>query len=222
VWDLNYPDASRFEGLILWGGGTQGPPAVPGTYKARLTLNQETQETEFVVLPDPRSKATPEDLKAQFDFLRDVRQKLTETHDAVRDIRTMRAQLKTITAPLKGQANAKDVVDAAGTIEKKMTQIEESLYQTKNKSDQDPLNFPIQLNNKLANLASQVGNGSYRPTEQAEAFKREVLNQINQQLTQLRVLKEQDIPALNKLIRDKGVDAITLPKAPAPVVPGTM
>ena len=222
VWDLGYPDASRFEGLILWGGGTQGPRATPGTYKARLTVGQETQETEFVVLPDPRSKATPEDLKAQFDFLRDVREKLTETHDAVRDIRTMRAQMKGITAPLKGLPNAKDVVDAAGTIDKKMTLIEESLYQTKNKSDQDPLNFPIQLNNKLANLASQVGNGSFRPTAQAEAFKREVLEQINQQLSQLRMVKEQDIPALNKLIRDKGVDAITLPKAPAQAVPGAL
>ena len=222
VWDLGYPDASRFEGLILWGGGTQGPRATPGTYKARLTVNQETQETEFVVLPDPRSKTTPEDLRVQFDFLRDVREKLTETHNAIRDIRTIRGQMKGITAPLKGQSNAKDVVDAAGAIDQKMTRIEESLYQTKNKSDQDPLNFPIRLNNKLANLASQVGNGSYRPTAQAEAFKREALEQINQQLSQLKMLKEQDIPALNKLIRDKGVDAITLPKALTPAVSGTM
>jgi hypothetical protein len=222
VWDLGYPDASRFEGLILWGGGTQGAPAMPGTYKARLTLNQETQETDFVVLPDPRSKATPADLKAQFDFLRDVQQKLTETHDAIRDIRTMRGQLKSITAPLKGQENAKAVVESADAIEKKMTAIEEQLYQTKNKSDQDPLNFPIQLNNKLANLASQVGSGNYRPTEQAEAFKKEVMEQINQQLLKFRMVKEQDIPALNKLIRDKGVDAITLPKAPARTAPSSL
>ena len=222
VWDLTYPDASSFEGLILWGGGTQGPKAVPGAYKARLTLNQETQETAFTVLPDPRSKAVPQDLQAQFDFLKDVQQKLTETHDAIRDIRTVRGQLNTITVPLKGQANAKDVVESAGAIEKKMTQIEEALYQTKNKSDQDPLNFPIQLNNKLANLASQVSAGNFRPTEQAVAFKKEVMEQINQQLTQFKMVKEQDIPALNKLIRDKSVDAITLPKQPAPAPPSSL
>ena len=67
-----------------------------------------------------------------------------------------------------------------------------------------------------------MGNGGYRPTAQAEAFKKEVIEQINQQLSQLRMVKEQDIPALNKLIRDKGVDAITLPKAPAQAVPGAM
>jgi len=151
-----------------------------------------------------------------------VRQKLTETHDAIRDMRTIRGQLKTITAPLKGQANAKDVVDSAGVIDKKMTQVEEALYQTKNKSDQDPLNFPIQLNNKLANLASQVSNGDYRPTEQAEAFKKEVLEQINQQLSQFRMIKEQEIPALNKLIRDKNVDAITLPQPLPPTAPSSL
>ncbi|UOG72826.1 glycosyl hydrolase [Hymenobacter tibetensis] len=216
VWDLRYPDASQFEGLILWGGGTQGPKAVPGTYKARLTLNQQTQETTFTVLPDPRSKATPQDLQAQFSFLQEVQQKLTETHDAIRDIRTIRGQLSTITGPLKDHANAKDVLELAGDIEKKITQIEEVLYQTKNKSGQDPLNFPIRLNNKLANLVGQASTGDYRPTEQAIAVKKEVTEQITQQLTQFKTLKEQEIPALNKLIRDKNVDAITLPKPSPP------
>ncbi|TGE18986.1 WD40/YVTN/BNR-like repeat-containing protein [Hymenobacter elongatus] len=219
VWNLSYADASRFEGLILWGGGTQGPRAVPGTYKARLTLNNETQETTFAVLPDPRSKATPQDLQAQFDYLREVQQKLTETHDAIRDIRTVRGQLKTLTAPLKDQAALKDVLDSASAIEKKMTRIEETLYQTKNKSDQDPLNFPIRLNNKLANLVSQASTGDFRPTEQATAFKKDVVGQIDEQLGLLRQVKEQDIPALNKLIRDKNVDAIVLPKSAATVPP---
>ena len=217
VWDLTYPDASRFEGLVLWAGGTQGPKALPGTYTARLTVQGQTQETTLTVLPDPRSTAAPEDRQAQFDFLRDVQMKLTETHDAIRDIRSLRGQLRAIAAPLKGQENAKDVVDAAGTIEKKMTQIEELLYQTKNKSGQDPLNFPIQLNNKLAALAGQAGTGDFRPTAQAVAFKQEVIERINQQLGQLKLIKEQDLPALNKLIRDKNVDAIALPKPSAPV-----
>ena len=221
VWDLTYPDASRFEGLILWGGGTTGPKALPGTYTARLTVQGQTQETTITVLPDPRSKAAPEDLKAQFDFLRDVQMKLTETHDAIRDIRTIRGQLKTITAPLKGQENAKDVVDSAGAIEKKMTQIEEQLYQTKNKSGQDPLNFPIQLNNKLAALAGQASTGDFRPTAQAVAFKQEVIERINQQLSQFKLIKEQELPALNKLIRDKNVDAIALPKPSAPTNPSS-
>ncbi|WP_345110377.1 WD40/YVTN/BNR-like repeat-containing protein [Hymenobacter algoricola] len=219
VWDLSYPGASKFEGLVLWGGGTQGPKVVPGTYKVRLTVNQETQETAFSVRPDPRSPATPQDLQAQFDFLRDVQQKLTETHDAIRDIRTIRGQLKTLTGPLKEQTAAKEIVDAAEAIDKKMTTIEETLYQTKNRSGQDPLNFPIRLNNKLANLTGQVNSGDFRPTEQAVAYKKEVIGQIDAQLSQLRQIREQDVPALNKLVKDKNVDAITLPKQAAAAAP---
>ena len=143
--------------------------------------------------------------------------KLTETNDAVKDIRTMRGKLKALTTPLKGDAAYKEIVDAANAIDKKMTGIEEELYQTKNRSGQDPLNFPIKLNNKLSALVDIVATGNYAPTEQAKAVKKELTEQIDTQLGKFRHLREQDIPALNKLIRDKAVDAISVPK-PAPVV----
>ncbi|WP_426061369.1 VPS10 domain-containing protein [Hymenobacter sp. B1770] len=223
VWDMRYPEASKFDGMILWGGGTQGPQAVPGTYRAHLTLNKETpQETEVVILADPRAKATPEDLQAQFNFLQEVREKLTETNDAVRDIRTLRGQLKALTTPLKADAAYREIVQAAEAIDKKMTTVEENLYQTKNRSGQDPLNYPIRLNNKLANLVGHVSEGNYQPTEQAIAVKKEITEQIDQQLGVLRQLREQDVPALNKLIRDKAVDVITVPKAKSAVAPASL
>ncbi|MCC9166233.1 VPS10 domain-containing protein [Pontibacter harenae] len=212
VWDMRYPEASRFDGMILWGGGTQGPKAVPGTYKAKLTVNKESQETDFTILQDPRTNASPEDLQAQFTFLMEVRDKLTETHDAIKDIRTMRGQLKTLTGNLKGNDNYKPIVESAKEIEKKITQIEEALYQTKNRSGQDPLNYPIRLNNKLANLVGQVSTGDFRPTEQAYAFKKEITAQIDAQLNLLQQVKQQEIPALNKMIQEKEVDFISVKK----------
>ncbi len=210
VWDMYYPDASSFDGLIMWGGNTRGPRALPGNYKARLTVNKESQETSFAILKDPRSTATPEDLQAQFAFLMESRDKLSETHDAIKEIRVIRAQLNTLKGNLKGQDNYKDVVESANAIDKKITAIEETLYQTKNRSNQDPLNFPIRLNNKLANLASQVNSGDFRPTEQAYEFKKEVTSKIDEQLNLLKQVKAQDVPALNKTVKDKGIDAITL------------
>ncbi|MDX5419956.1 MAG: glycosyl hydrolase, partial [Hymenobacteraceae bacterium] len=213
VWDMRYPEASRFDGIILWGGGMQGPKAIPGNYKAKLTVNKESQETDFTVLPDPRTKATPDDRTAQFTFLLEVRDKLTETHDAIKDIRTMRAQLNTLKGNLKGQESYKDVVESATAIDKKITAIEEALYQTKNRSGQDPLNFPIRLNNKLANLVGQVSTGDFRPTDQAYAFKKEITAQIDEQLTLFKQVQSQDVPALNRLVKEKGVDAISVKKA---------
>ena len=223
VWDMRYEEAAKFDGIILWGGGTEGPRAVPGTYRARLTLNKQApQETEFVILPDPRAKATPADLQAQFAFLQSVRDKLTETNHTVRDIRTMRGQLKTLTTPLKTEAAYRDIVQAADAIDKKMTAVEEALYQTKNRSDQDPLNFPIRLNNKLANLTDQAGSGDFAPTEQARAVQQEITKQIDEQLSQFRQIQEQDVPALNKLIHDKAVDAIAVPKPTPPAAPSSL
>jgi photosystem II stability/assembly factor-like uncharacterized protein len=222
VWDMRYAEASRFDGIILWGGGLQGPKAIPGAYKAKLTVNKESQETAFTILPDPRTKATPEDRAAQFAFLTEVRDKLTEAHDAIKDIRTMRAQLNTLKGNLKGQENYKDVVESATAIDKKITAIEEALYQTKNRSGQDPLNFPIRLNNKLANLVGQVSTGDFRPTDQAYAFKKEITSQIDEQLNLFKQVQSQDVPALNKLVKDKGVDAISVKKAEAAPATGSL
>ncbi|WP_210486811.1 WD40/YVTN/BNR-like repeat-containing protein [Rufibacter aurantiacus] len=210
VWNMVYPEASRFEGMILWGGGTQGPKATPGTYKARLTVNGQPQETEFVILQDPRSQTPLADLQAQHAFLLSVRDKLTETHDAISKIREARTQINSVTSRFQGREDMKDVLDAAKAMNKKMTEVEETLYQTKNRSGQDPLNFPIRLNNKLSNLASQASVGDFRPTDQMYAFQKEVTAQIDEQLKKLNQVFATDLPALNQLIRSKNVDAIML------------
>ncbi|WP_181304747.1 glycosyl hydrolase [Rufibacter sp. XAAS-G3-1] len=210
VWNMTYPEASRFEGMILWGGGTQGPKAIPGTYQARLTVNGQPQETEFEILQDPRSQTPLADLQAQQAFLLSVRDKLTETHDAISKIREARTQMNAVTARFAGRADMKDVLDAAKAMNQKMTEVEETLYQTKNRSGQDPLNYPIRLNNKLANLASQASVGDFRPTDQMYAFQKEVTAQIDTQLQKLNQVFATDLPALNQLIRSKNVDAIML------------
>ena len=88
--------------------------------------------------------------------------------------------------------------------------IEETLYQTKNRSNQDPLNFPIKLNNKLAHLASQTGVGNARPTQQAIDFKKEITARIDEQLDAWEKLLREDIAAFNQLVREKGVDAVII------------
>ncbi|MFP5247113.1 MAG: WD40/YVTN/BNR-like repeat-containing protein, partial [Thermoanaerobaculia bacterium] len=158
AWNLRYPEAKKFEGLILWGGGTDGPRVVPGTYTVRLTIGEETHSAAAVVKQDPRTSATQADLQAQFDLLLAINRKLSETHEQIERVRAVRAQLKN----LKSSKDAK-VADAAKELDRKMTAIEEALYQTKNRSPQDPLNFPIRLNDKLANVASSVAYGDSAP-----------------------------------------------------------
>jgi len=208
IWNMRYADAKRFDGLIMWAAGTSGPQAVPGIYKARLTVGEESMEQEFEILKDPRSESTLEDLQAQFDFLIQVRDKLSETHQTIIDIRDVRSQINQLTRRIKDDSTYQDIVDACKNLDEKMTLIENELYQTQNRSRQDPLNFPIKLNNKLAHVGSLSSIGDYPPTDQAQAFYREVSQRIDAQIQQWEQLKLEELPRINQMVRDKQVDAI--------------
>jgi photosystem II stability/assembly factor-like uncharacterized protein len=208
-WDLRYPGAQGFERLILWGGGLNGPLALPGNYKAKLWVGKDSSETQFEVKADPRTNATPDDLKAQFEFLMEVRDKLTETNLTIQTIREVRSQINAWKPKLKGDA-AKPALEQANAVLKEMESIEKALYQTQNQSGQDPLNFPVRLNNKLSGLVGVVGRGSFRPTDQAVATKNEVVAAIEKELARFKVLKDEKIPALSKAIIEAGIPAITV------------
>jgi photosystem II stability/assembly factor-like uncharacterized protein len=217
VWNMRYDDASKFDGLIMWSGSVRGPMAVPGMYKARLTYKGQTQEVPFEIKPDPRSKVTPAELQAQFQFLSEIRDKLTETHDAIKNIRDVRKQMTEAASRAKNEADKKEIQEAVKKIDDKLTRIEQTLYQTKNRSGQDPLNFPIRLNDKLAGVASGAASGDFAPTEQSQAVKKELTTQIDSELTKLKSVMSTDVPALNELIKSKNVPAVVI--ADKPVTP---
>lgn len=209
VWDMMYPGADRFDGMILWAASMNGPKALPGKYKAKLTVNDEIHETAFEILKDPRNNASMADLREQFDFLISVRDKLSETHHAITKIREARKQINLVTSKMNGD-DFKEINEKAKSILKAMKEIEEALYQTKNQSRQDPLNFPIRLNNKLGHLNSLASSGDYKPTASAIAFKKEVTALIDVELNKLKEVFETEVPAFNKMVKEKEVDAVIL------------
>lgn len=210
IWNMRYADAEGFDGLILWAGGLTGPKAVPGIYKAKLTVNGKSQETQFEILKDPRSTGTLADIQAQFDFSIAVRDKLSETHQAIKKIRTTREQINRVTEPMKGKDEFKEINDLAKTMQDGMKKIEEELYQTKNRSGQDPLNFPVRLNNKLAALSGEVDGSDYRPTEQVRQVYREVTEKIDTQLQSLNKIFTEQAPKFNELIKQKQINALSV------------
>jgi photosystem II stability/assembly factor-like uncharacterized protein len=207
VWDLRYPAAESFPGMVLW-GGLPAPRAVPGKYQARLRVGPREQTVAFEVKPDPRSSATHDDLEAQFRFLIACRDKLTETHRAIKQMRDIHDQLATLRKRLKDWPDSGEVLDAAAALDKQLTAIEEALYQTKARSSQDVLNFPIRLNNKLVSVAGAVSMGDNRPTEQAVRVKEEVTAQIDAELGKLRAVLDSDLPRFNDLLARKKVPGV--------------
>lgn len=206
IWNMRYPDAEGFEGMILWWSSTSGPTALPGKYDVELSINGNAQTQEFEIVKDPRSSATQEDLKAQFDFQKRVISKLSETNLAIKDIRKARVQIEDVIQ----KAEADTIKNMGKSILNEMKVIEEALYQTKNRSRQDPLNYPIRLNNKLGHLNSLVGMGDYRPTESAIEFSKEVTARIDKHLDSLNEILDKKVTAFNELVQTNQVKAVKL------------
>lgn len=219
VWDMRYPDAVSFEGLILYSANTRGPRAVPGTYRARLSVGGQSVEQTFEILKDPRVDTTIAGLQAQFDFLIAVRDKLSEAHQAVIDIRRLRTDLDYLGGKLRGKLEAEpggnaqtaDILQAIATLREEITVIENNLHETRNEAYQDPLNFGIKLNNRLAYLATHESAGDFPPTDQAEAYRREVSAQIDAELSALETLLAERLPAINQMVRAQGVEILSAP-----------
>jgi photosystem II stability/assembly factor-like uncharacterized protein/uncharacterized protein YueI len=210
VWDMRYQDASRFPGLILWAGDVRGPRVAPGTYQVRLTVDGKSAIENFEIKKDPRLATTIEDFAKQQDLLLKIRDKLSETHNAITEIRDARRQTDDLVKRLQGQSNARVITDAAKALNAKLTRIEEQLYQTKNQSSQDPLNYPIRLNNRLAALAEVVSSADAAPTAQSYAVYDEVTGQINVQLQALKQILSADLNAFNQLVRDQNIPAVVV------------
>jgi photosystem II stability/assembly factor-like uncharacterized protein len=212
VWNLRYPEASRFQGMIFWAGGTQGPVAVPGNYKVRLTVGDWTETRTFELKKDPRIQATPQDLQAQFDFLIRIRDRVTAANDAVKRIRDIKEQLKLAAdraKQLPGGAGA-DVARRADSLTARLAAIEAEIYQVRNRSNQDPLNYPIKLNNKIAALAGVVASADGRPTDQSARVFDELSAALQVQLDRLKALVDAEIPAFNRLVREKEVPVVVV------------
>ncbi len=209
-WNMSYPDAKKFEGMILWWASLAGPKAMPGAYKVRLTVGEQMIEKPFEIVKDPRSTTTDQQYKAQFDFIKEIGDKLTEAHEVIINIRDIRKQMNNYTDRLPENDSMQELRDAASAIDSTLTVVEKALYQTQNRSGQDPLNFPIRLTNKLASLNSMTRNGDYPPTDQAIAVKNELIARIDEQIDIYKVVLEKDLPTFNALVRAKEIDAIIL------------
>ena len=207
IWNMRHENAEGFDGLIMWAAGLTGPKAVPGNYSAKLNVNGKTKETEFTILKDERSNSSIDDLQAQFDFLIEIRDKVTEIHKAIKEMRSIKSQLITFKSKIKDN---EELVDKVKSLVDKIKIIENELYQTKNKSRQDPLNYPIRLNNKLAHLTSVASNGNYKPTDQMIEVKNELIERINKKLNSWNSIKNKNLKNLNNEIRNSDIDLISI------------
>ncbi len=198
VWDLRYPGATGFKGLIFWGARVDsGPFAVPGTYQIRLSANGQTMKQALVVTKDPRiDSVTIADLTEQFNLAMQVRDKVTTADEMVILIRELKKQMQ---ERLKSDPSLKPALEA---FEAKLSGVEEDVYQVRNRSDQDPLNFPIKLNNRLAALGRSIETGDGKPTAGAYKVFGELSKELDAQQARLDEILKLGLPEVNRSLTE--------------------
>lgn len=206
TWDLRYPGATDFEGMIIWSARPQrGPKAPIGTYKVRIKTQDYEKTASFEVRMDPNLKGvTKEDLDEQFDLANKIMQKTSAANEAVIRIRSIKSHINSS----KEKLSASDLKRTVTPFLEKLSAIEEELYQVKNQSNQDPLNFPIKLNNRLASLRRSVENGEAKPTDGAYKVFKELTAELNQHLGNLKIVMEEDLPKVNSALKNIGIEEI--------------
>jgi len=207
-WDMRYPDAEEIPGAVLWAGDGRGPAAAPGEYTVRLVVGETTIEQAFQIIPDPRLDTPQEAYDEQFEFLWSVRNAVDEAHTAVNRIRTIRGQVEALLDRTADHKSHDVIEEAAEALLAKLKPIEEAILQTRSKSPQDPLNYPIRLSDKIAGLTRVVARGDDRPTDQAWAVYNELRAKLDAELARLDVVLEDDVPAFNFLVLMQKVPAI--------------
>jgi hypothetical protein len=209
VWDMQFPAPESTEGFILWNGGVGALKAGPGKYKARFRYEKDSVDVPFTILPNPNFKMPEADYDKQIGFLIQVRDKFNEVQKTIKDIRSLRTQINDFTGRLS-KPDAKVIKPVADSIVKKLTDIEEKLYQTKSKSGEDPLNFPIRLNDKLAGLYGVASSGENLPSKQVQEAFSELGGQSDVQISRFKKIVSTDLPVLNKLIIEKQTPVISI------------
>jgi len=205
-WNMRLEGYTDFDGRIFWAAGNMGPAVVPGTYTVRLSVEGTPVATrDFVIRADPRIEGvTTEDLQARFDLATRIRDRTSEANEAVIRIREIKTQIDERTQ----EAGDQGLADAGNNLRAALAAVEGEIYQVRNRSNQDPLNFPIKLNNKLAALLGVVEGSENRPTDQSYEVFDYLSGLLQTELDRLDAILEGDLVAFNRRLEEAGLEAI--------------
>jgi photosystem II stability/assembly factor-like uncharacterized protein len=201
-WDLRAQAFSTFPGMILWGARTAGPVLPPGRYTVRLTADGNAHTAPLTIERNPWiPNVTDADLIAQWEFSSAVRDKVTEANDAVIAIRRVKEQL----AHRYEQSDDARLETAGQRLEQSASAVEENIYQVRNRSGQDPLNFPIKVNNRLANLLAMAERGDGRPGNQMPEIFAILTTELKGYTDRLEQIWRTELPAVNAELERLGL-----------------
>ena len=205
AWNLQTAPVTQFPGMVLWGATTNGPLALPGTYQVRLTVDGRAETQPLTVKKHPFYNVSDADLREQFEMASRIRDKVNEANAAIIQIRRIKQQL----ADRVQKSQSADVKAIAEQFTKEMSAVEEDVYQVRNQSNQDPLNFPIKTNNRLASLLRVVQAGDGKPLGNIEPIFNDLQAELKAETDRLQRVLSTYLPRFNQLAQRLGIETIS-------------
>ena len=212
VWDLRHPGPTPVEGESLHGLSYNsmfaGPEVAPGLYRVRLDVDGQSIVQQFEIRSDPRITTTPQEYQAQHELLIGIRDKISDTHEAVNRLRRVYVQVDEWERRAAGGSAAEPVAEAAGAIKEKLSGIEGELISMRRPGNG---RMSTRLNTQLASLSKVVSRADAGPTEQARTVFLEVSGKVDAQLSSLQDVIDEDVSLFSNLLTELEVPVIAVP-----------
>ena len=207
IWDMRYPGFKSFEGMVLYSSPNVGPKVTPGKYNIKMTYNDIVFQEEFEIVKDPRVKISQADYQDQLEFLIDVRDEVSKANQQIIDIRSIKNNMNFILDKTKDNNELKEMINKYLD---DISVVENNIHMTKNQSRQDPLNFGIRINNRIAFLLADSQRGDYPPTDQAKEFFSQVKEELNIEINNLNALIEKHSQKIEDYLMKNKIELISL------------
>ena len=206
VWDLRMEEPKLITTRLVF---DDWPPAgvrvAPGAYTVRLRVGAATFETKAHVLPNPRVAAATTDLERQAQLLAEIHGRLAETHELVRRIRDLEAQVRDRVERAAQLGKAGALQQAARDLDAKLDGVAEKLWNPELQADEDSLVYTPKLDFQLAALAGVLATADAKPTAAEERRFADLDAQLAALRGELQAIWERDLAAFDRALAAAGV-----------------
>ena len=207
IWDMRYPGFKSFEGMVLYSSPNVGPKVAPGKYNIKMTYNDQILQKEFEIVKDPRVKISQADYQDQLDFLINVRDEVSRANQKIIDIRNIKNNMTFIRDKSSNNVELQEMINKYLT---DISEIENNIHMTKNQSRQDPLNYGIRINNRIAFLLADSQRGDYPPTDQSKEFFIQIKKELDTEILKLDALIDKHSQKIENYLKENKIELISL------------
>ena len=206
IWDMRYPGFTSFEGMIFYSSPNTGPKVVPGKYDIKMSYNGDEIIQEFEIIKDPRVENTQEDYEKQLKFLLQVKDEVSRANQTIIDIRNVKKDLTYLSEKVKDKSQILSIINR---FMYDLSVVENNIHMTKNQSRQDPLNYGIRINNRIAFLLADSQRGDYPPTNQSLEFFESIKKELNAEISNFKKVLNTYTVEINNMIQDNDIKFIS-------------